>query len=131
MGIRSTISMYADNTTGFVSSHRDLCLFMLELHIYEHASGSLINYAKSSIIFLGPKFHSGQLQIIENNETDRILSFMIGTEASDDLVHKEVVNKFVNRCNFWSSSSLSIHGRTAMTHIFAETTMYTHQLPGK
>jgi hypothetical protein len=122
LGVRSTISMYANDTTGFVNNHKDFCLFMLELHIYENTSESLVNYPKSSILFLGPKFDSSQLQVIErqNRQAPRLHDRHKGQQQPRP---QEAVDKFINRCNFWSASSLSIHSRTAMIHIFAESTL--------
>ena len=123
LGVHSTTSMYADDTTGYVADEQDLRCFMLEMSIYQLASGAALNLEKSSIIFLGEKFECGKLEVIEKNKFDRLLGFMISTDAKEEEVQKHTLDKFLDRCSKWKESSLCLAGKVAMVRVFAESTL--------
>jgi hypothetical protein len=123
LGIRSRAGMYADDTTGYVKDREDFLLFKGEINLYCDASGAQLNEGKSSIIFLGHSFECSPLQIIKKGEVDRLLGFMLGVEATDDIIHLPVIEKFELRCAQWSNVSLSLGGRVAMVRVFAESTI--------
>jgi hypothetical protein len=115
--------MYADDTTGYVADEDDFKAFRQEVNLYCDASGAQLNTDKSSIIFLGPPFECEPLQIIKRGKADRVLGFMLGIDAKDDIIHGPVLSKFELSCEKWANSSLSTHGKAAMVRIFAESTV--------
>ena len=99
MDVRSLISMYVNDTMGYMCNQHDFDLFMATIDVYTKVSGVKLNLNKSSIIVFREKFECDTLEVIKEEATDRLLEFMLGTEESHEVQQKQVMDKFIGRCS--------------------------------
>eukprot|EP00026_Physarum_polycephalum_P002886 Phypoly_transcript_02895.p1 GENE.Phypoly_transcript_02895~~Phypoly_transcript_02895.p1 ORF type:complete len:238 (-),score=29.26 Phypoly_transcript_02895:311-1024(-) len=80
------ISLYADDTFGYINGHTDFTTWMDILKLFCQQAGAKLNISKSSIIFLAHSFSLHPYSQIQINLTDRYLGVEIGQPNTPQLL---------------------------------------------
>ena len=121
--------LYADDSTVYNNNINQINNILEAINVYEQASGAKLNIDKSSCIpIINSVKLNNDMQIINTNQTDRLLGIQIGVYSNLNNHWHDVITKAITATHRWKSSkySLLIKAKVVKTFILSITQYYAN-----
>ena len=112
--IQLIISMYADDTTGFIGSLEDSKLLLECINTYCQASGAQLNNSKSKVLIFNKNFKIPNISSIEEEELESLLGSKIGHKMNNLDQYSQVLEKMNQKVLKLNSFSFSFIGKSLL-----------------
>ena len=118
-GREKKIGGYADDTQGFLTSDASIVNFLSQVSLFERASGSKLNRAKTEGLWLGPwRDRTGSYHGLNWKDRVKVLGVWIGRGDLVGANFDEVYARIRSRLTAWKGRPLSALGKAKVANVF-------------
>jgi hypothetical protein len=115
--VKLTLSLFADDTSGYIANLTDYNIITDYLKMYSQASGALLNNDKTSAILIGKDFGLANIiHCIAPNEVERLLGASIGFGNCKLKDLQTISAKIDQKVSKWKSIPLTQFGRSLVAN---------------